>query len=167
MMNTVSKGAFSSKSSTTIRENHIFNEAQHSRQGMIKYLRTQYGLTLTFDGQTTRKPEPIYSLHVTTPDRQIFMPSADVSFEPHTAEYVCRIASTLIEEIGPERFIAVCSDNTGNTRKGRRLICSKYPNILDLADPCHKMHNWVKDIVALPHFRKVKALIAVFYISMY
>lgn len=130
----ISDGRYVSKSSTTIREAHLEKEAQMCRNYIIAHLSTQENLTITFDGQSIRKPQPIYTVHVTTADRRTFLVKGDISFESHTAEYVKRIISEVIEGIGAPCFAATCSDNTGNTRKGRRLICETYKNILDLAD---------------------------------
>ncbi len=53
------------------------------------------------------------------------------------------------------RFSGVVSDNTGNTRKARKLFCEKYPHILNMPDACHQMDKAVKDIVSLDEFKEV------------
>lgn len=62
----------------------------------------------------------------------------------------------LICSIGPERFAAVCSDNTGNTKKARKNITERFPAIMNLADVCHHLANTAKDISKLPEFQKVR-----------
>jgi len=66
------------------------------------------------------------------------------------------INSQVINSIGPERFAAICSDNTGNTRKARRNIAGRFPNIMNLADVCHHLANTAKDISRLPEFQGVR-----------
>jgi len=61
----------------------------------------------------------------------------------------------VVEAIGPNRFTAICSDNTGNTKNARRDVVKKYPTILNLADVCHHLANTAKDISNLPEFTKV------------
>ena len=60
--------------------------------------------------------------------------------------------------IGPFRFSGVCSDNTGNTRKGLGLTVTKWPKNLDLLDVCHLLSNTGKYICCLPKFKEVSHL---------
>ena len=69
----ISGGRYVSKSSTTIREAHLEKEAQMCRTYIIAHLSSQENLTITFDRQTIRKPQAIYTVHVTTADRRIFL----------------------------------------------------------------------------------------------
>ena len=61
----------------------------------------------------------------------------------------------VIARIGSWRFCATSSDNTGNTRKARKLLCQCYPNILNLQDACHLLNLAVKAIALLPEFKDV------------
>lgn len=44
-------------------------------------------------------------------------------------------------------FSLVVSDTTGNVKKCRRLICNKWPWILNCPDPCHQLNLMMKDIM--------------------
>jgi hypothetical protein len=61
-----------------------------------------------------------------------------------------------IEEIGPYNFSATCSDNTGNTSKGRRLTSTKYPHILNLQDADHELSLTINEICSLDFFKPVR-----------
>ncbi len=61
----------------------------------------------------------------------------------------------VMEQVGIDRFSAVCSDNTGNTRKARELLAKEIPGLLNLLDVCHHLHNTAKDITALIEFKVV------------
>jgi hypothetical protein len=61
-----------------------------------------------------------------------------------------------MESIGIERFIAISTDNTGNTRVAREILASRLPNILNLPDPIHHLNNTLKDISALTYFTIVR-----------
>lgn len=61
-----------------------------------------------------------------------------------------------MDTVGRSRFCAVSSDNTGNTRKGRRIICDTIKTILNLPDPAHHLSNMIKDILKLPYFKEVR-----------
>lgn len=61
----------------------------------------------------------------------------------------------VIDPIGRERFCAVSSDNTGNTRVARELLSARMPTLLNLPDPSHHINNTWKDIANLPYFMQV------------
>lgn len=44
-------------------------------------------------------------------------------------------------------FSLVVSDTTKNVKKCRRLICEKFPWILNCPDPCHQLNLLAKDLV--------------------
>ncbi|KAJ7577932.1 hypothetical protein C8J56DRAFT_716091, partial [Mycena floridula] len=44
-------------------------------------------------------------------------------------------------------FSLIVSDTTGNVKKARRLICEKWPWILNCPDPCHQLNLLMKDIM--------------------
>ncbi|KAG9078177.1 hypothetical protein FS749_009851 [Ceratobasidium sp. UAMH 11750] len=49
-------------------------------------------------------------------------------------------------EIGAKRIASVVSDNTNVTKKAWRDLAAKYPTIINLADPCHKLNLCIQDI---------------------
>lgn len=61
-----------------------------------------------------------------------------------------------MESIGVERFIAISTDNTGNTRVAREILVSRLPNIFNLPDLIHHLNNTLKDILALDYFTIVR-----------
>jgi len=61
-----------------------------------------------------------------------------------------------IEQIGPYWITGTCSDDAGNTSKGRRLLCTKFWHIFNMADACHGISNCIKDICALQVFKPVR-----------
>jgi len=76
-------------SSTTLVEKLIPAEAALVRKYQADFLRTCVNLTLTFDGGSTRKPSSVYTIHVTTAEREtLFMEGCDATDERHTAEYI-------------------------------------------------------------------------------
>jgi hypothetical protein len=68
---------------------HIPREAVYVCGKQIENLRSIKNLTLTFDGNTTRKPQSIYTVHATTPSREsYFLDAHEGSDERHTTEWV-------------------------------------------------------------------------------
>lgn len=82
-------------SSSKFVEVHIPSEAAKVRVLQLEHLGKRYNLTLTYDGGTTRKPQSVYTVHITTQDRRVFFVAGDeASREHHTAEH---IRSVIIE----------------------------------------------------------------------
>ena len=49
--------------------------------------------------------------------------------------------SQTISAIGPDRFIAICSDNTNVTKAARRKITAEHSFILNINDCVHHLHS--------------------------
>ena len=62
-----------------------------------------------------------------------------------------------IDEIGSHKFSAACSDNTGNTCKGRRLVSTNHPHILNLQDADHELSLTINEICSLDFFKPVSS----------
>ncbi|EUC60732.1 DUF659 family protein [Rhizoctonia solani AG-3 Rhs1AP] len=141
---------------STIRDIQIPETAAYIRGKQLDYLRTQFSLTLSFDGGSNRRSQSFYTVHVTTMDRQIFLLCADYAPRTsHNAQYIYKLLKAQIVKIGTERFAAVISDNASNMRAGRALVADEFPNILNLQDAVHHLHNTCKDLCGLPAFAKV------------
>ncbi|KAG8915683.1 hypothetical protein FRC00_001317 [Tulasnella sp. 408] len=108
---------------------------------------------------------PIYTPASSTTLRDSHIPQQAEFVRQKQMEYIKtqhNLTLTLdgvVEDIGPHRIAAMYTDDTGNTRKGRRLTCADYPHIINGKDPVHHMHNGCKDIARLPVFESVIAII--------
>jgi hypothetical protein len=72
-------------SSTTLVDTYIPQEACRIESHTLEYLQTCDNLTITFDGGTTRLPQSVYTIHIITPDRQVFLIEGnEASAESHT-----------------------------------------------------------------------------------
>jgi len=60
-----------------------------------------------------------------------------------------------INEIGTEKWAAICSDSTAVMKNSQREIVTSIPTMLDFNDVCHHLHNTIKDITTLESFRWV------------
>ncbi|KAE9396991.1 hypothetical protein BT96DRAFT_996174 [Gymnopus androsaceus JB14] len=131
---TVANPKYKVTSSSTFRNKHIPREAALVHQQTVKILRNHHNLTFTFDGNNTRGHESVYTGHFTTPDRQTFL---FCSYEDTTASHdhvwVKDHIFRALDEVGQERTSNLCSDSTGNTKKGRELAKIEHP-ILSLEE---------------------------------
>jgi hypothetical protein len=75
--------------SDQFEEKIIPSEAAYVRKQVLQILQKQENLTLTFDGNSTRKAQSLYTVHVTTKDRQsYFVDAYEGSDERHTAKWI-------------------------------------------------------------------------------
>ncbi|OJA07519.1 hypothetical protein AZE42_10753 [Rhizopogon vesiculosus] len=129
-------------SASKLEEYLIPTEAAFVRRYQLEHLRTCDNLSMTFDGETTRLPESVYTVHVITPDRFVFLfEGNEVSDESHTraAKHMFKVLDDIIH-VGPPRFSGICSDDTGNTRVARKTVQNKYPWIINMPDPSYRMN---------------------------
>ncbi|KAG8694473.1 hypothetical protein FRC08_008466 [Ceratobasidium sp. 394] len=165
------------KSSSYIAHGQIPMESCRIRQLALKELRKCHNMTISFDGGTAIRPVSFTKIHVTTPETRIphLMAGIEASGVSHTGsfyfkeldkasndvlqapKYVLTPMLQIIQEIGPLRFSGITCDSTGNTKLARELVHQAYPTIIVLADPCHQLHNTVKDIVKLPYFDECRS----------
>jgi len=83
------KSKYDPPSSTAFTEKLVPAEATLVRSYQIKFLGACVNLTLTFDSGATWKPSLVYTVHVTTADREtFFVEGCDATDERHTAEFI-------------------------------------------------------------------------------
>lgn len=83
-------GTYYPTSSDSFSNNIIPREAVLVRENMVNLLRGEENLTITFDGNTTRKPQALWTTHATTPvtRQSYFLDAHEGSDERHTALWV-------------------------------------------------------------------------------
>lgn len=80
---------YSPASSSKLEEYQIPAEAALARSQQLNHLRTCINLSITFDGQTTRRQESIYTIHIITPGRLVFLfDGHEASGDSHTANHL-------------------------------------------------------------------------------
>lgn len=147
-------------SSTTFVNNYIPKEAVAVRQSQLAELKKHNNLTLTFDGMSTREPQSLYTVHATTPSRETyFLDGYEDSTSRHTINWVKEKLFKTINEIGAEKWAAVCSDSTAVTKNSRKEIVMCIPTMLDFNNVCHHLHNTIKNITTLECFRWMISLL--------
>lgn len=81
-------------SSTTMNDSLIPVEAARTELEVVRFLKKQRNLTISFDGGKIRKPVALYTVHITTADRRTFLMDIDnASKLSHTGNYVFETAN--------------------------------------------------------------------------
>ncbi|KAJ7033550.1 ribonuclease H-like domain-containing protein [Mycena alexandri] len=139
---------------TILMDNHIMSEQERVRGLQLAYLKTQTRLSVSTDGGDIRCGENFYTVHASTSEgRSFILEGIECTLVSHTAEWIADTVMEVMKTVGIERFIAASSDNTGNTRGFRRILCERIPTMLNLPDPNHHLNNTIKDILKIPYFR--------------
>jgi hypothetical protein len=164
------------KVASTFSSIYIPAEAARVTQLAIEELKKQYNLNLGYDGGTTMRQQSIYTLHVTTPDREVYFIKGDeASGFSHTGVHIknliLEVSSVLfllavrsryfkvMDLIGRDQFASVGSDSTGNTKLGRELAQAAVPTLLIVPDPPHHLSNTIKDIAKIEYFQDVRCFV--------
>ncbi|KAJ7713729.1 ribonuclease H-like domain-containing protein [Mycena metata] len=146
---------------TILMDNHIMSEQERVRGLQLAFLKTQTRLSVSTDGGDIRCGENFYTIHTSTADgRSFILEGVECTLVSHTAEWIADTVMEAMKTVGIERFIAASSDNTGNTRGFRRIICERItylptylPTMLNLPDPNHHLNNTMKDVLKLLYFK--------------
>ncbi|KAG1743283.1 uncharacterized protein EDB91DRAFT_1081218 [Suillus paluster] len=130
-------------SCAVLTKSQIPNEAARIEDLQLQHLHTCDNLTITFDGNTTKLPESVYTIHVITPVHWVFLVEGDESSEvSHTGAKIHEV----LKKVGAKHFSGVASDNTGNTTLACSLLQDEFSWIIILPDSCHRMSSLCKDI---------------------
>lgn len=158
---TIANTRYHPMSSTTLVDDHIPGQAARVRKMTIEYLKTQFDLTVSYDGATTKRPQSVYTVHFTMADgRSFLIEGNEASDESHTGEHIARVLLTAMDLVGRLRFSGISGDSTGNTKAGRRFVCDVVRTIINLPDICHHTSLGCKDIGRLPMFEDVCSLLS-------
>lgn len=160
----IANNKYQPASSSKLVDNQIPKEASDIRKATIAYLKTQYDLTVSYDGATTKKPQSVYTVHATTADgRSFLLDGNETSSDSHTGEHISLVILSAMDLVGREHFSGISGDSTGNTKLARKIVCRKVPTLINLPDICHHTSLAIKDIGRLEMFDEVCDLIIKWY----
>ncbi|KAF7295941.1 DUF659 family protein [Mycena chlorophos] len=144
---------------STFSNNHIPFESARITEERYEHLRGGMFHGVSFNGGSLlrQSAEMVHMTeHVPDEGRESFLVHGDESSGvSHTGVHLAGIVDEPLQQVGPECFGYICSDNTGNTTVAREIINEKYPWIVILRDPCHHLSNTIKNICRLEYFVEV------------
>jgi Protein of unknown function (DUF 659) len=107
----------------------------------------EINLTIAFDGWTNPSGESIYDYCLITEERKEYLwLSKNYSDVFHTGAFLGDELIKVVENIGPEKLAGVVSDNASNACIARRILCEKYPHILNIRCVAHSINLITKDL---------------------
>ncbi|KAJ7915205.1 ribonuclease H-like domain-containing protein [Mycena leptocephala] len=135
-------------------DSHIMSEQERVRGLQIALHQRERRLTVSFDGGDLKSGEYFYTVHANTADgRSFVLEGIECTGVSHTAEWMANSVMEVMETVGVKHFSGGSSDNTGNTRGCRGLLCHRIPTFLNFPDPNHHLSLTCRDILLLPYFK--------------
>lgn len=114
-------------------------------------------IVIMLDGWTDINGISLINVVLGIPDI-IFFRAIDSKTESHTGEYIFKVISDVIEEVGPLKVQAVVTDNAASMKLSLKLLESKYPHLITYGCAAHGLHLMIKDLSKLPLFSRVQAM---------
>ena len=88
-------------SCTQLSEGHILAEQEHIKKRQIDFLKTQYRISISFDGGTIKSGDSMYTVHATTEDNHVMLlEGQDCTGISHTGEMI----ADLVERVSQFKF---------------------------------------------------------------
>lgn len=131
-----------------LTETLIIQEISRITLKVKRIIDEENNLTIAFDGWTNSTGQSIYDYCLITEERKEYLwCSKNYSDVPHhTGTFLGNEIIKIIDDIGPEKLAAVVSDNAPDARIARRILCEKYPHILNIRCMAHCINLITKDL---------------------
>ena len=113
-----------------------------------KIINQETNITIAFDGWTNLTGQSIYDYCLITEERKEYLwctkNYSEISH--HTGAFLGEEIISIVDNIGPKKLAAVVSDNAPDARVARKLLCEKYPHILNIRCMAHCINLITKDV---------------------
>ncbi|RHZ51352.1 hypothetical protein Glove_480g14 [Diversispora epigaea] len=120
-----------------------------------KKLETSNNLTLTLDGWTSKRNESLYNYIISTPSRKEYLIALkNYSSRSQTGKFLANEISTIVENIGSEKFAAVVTDAGSACRVARKKTQEMYSHIWDIRCAAHSLNLIAADLVKLDEIKQ-------------
>lgn len=100
--------------------------------------------------------QAVINFILSTP-KPVLYKSLCTELERHTGEYISEQIVTIIQEIGPEKFIGIVTDNAAAMEKAKTLIQNQYDFIYGYSCISHTLNLLVGDIMNLNSLKSIES----------
>ncbi|KAJ8969493.1 hypothetical protein NQ314_001718 [Rhamnusium bicolor] len=144
---------------TYLLANRLLNDEYDRVQVQVEEkLRQSENLSLQCDGWSNLRNESVINFIITTPD-PLFVKTVLTKTERHTGDYLESIITDVLEAYGPEKFMAIVTDNASNMKKGTKQCTAKYPHLISYGCLAHTLHLLCHDVLKLESVRRQLSII--------
>ncbi|KAE9546800.1 hypothetical protein FO519_009988 [Halicephalobus sp. NKZ332] len=105
-------------------------------------------LSMSSDGWTDVNGSRLINIIVHTPKPYLFN-SINATSDAHDGVFICKVLSSEIEKLGPQKIVALVTDNAPNMKAAWKLINQSYPWIVCEGCKAHGVDLAAKDLCKL------------------
>lgn len=91
---------------------------------------------------------------MTTPS-PVFLKSIETNHNRHTGEYIAHEISSVINEVGNDKVIAVVTDNASNMKADWKIVKDNFPDVSTVGCAAHGLNLLLQDISKIGTFNLI------------
>ncbi|CAH1736275.1 unnamed protein product [Aphis gossypii] len=100
------------------------------------------------DGWTNIRRESIINYVITTP-QPLFYKTSSTGAESHTAIFIAKEISVVLNEVGPKKVLGIVTDNAKNMKGAWKILQEKYNHLQPYGCVAHGLNLLAKDISSI------------------
>ncbi|CAI7761667.1 unnamed protein product [Closterium sp. NIES-54] len=104
------------------------------------------GVTVSSDMMTDRCGRPQANILLVNDSGAIFEQAVDCNMESKTGGYIASLLRPVIDKVGPENVVAVCTDGGSNYASAARKIADTWPHIQHVPCATHVLDLLMEDV---------------------
>ncbi|CAI5490134.1 unnamed protein product [Closterium sp. Naga37s-1] len=104
------------------------------------------GVTMSSDMMTDRCGRPQANVLLVNDSGAVFEQAVDCNMESKTGGYIASLLRPVIDEVGPENVVAVCTDGGSNYASAAKKIASTWPHIEHVPCATHVLDLMMEDM---------------------
>ena len=146
--------------------NPLLDKMSHDIESeLLSKLNDSNSLTIISDGWCNIRNESIINFIVAVSE-PFFYKSIEPGENRHTAEYMAQVFDDVINELGPQKVVALVTDSAVNMMAAHNIITTRYPHIQRIRCGSNTLNLLAKDIEKLAttndHINRCKELVKAF-----
>ncbi|CAI7848681.1 unnamed protein product, partial [Closterium sp. NIES-53] len=104
------------------------------------------GVTVSSDMMTDRCGRPQANVLLVNDSGAVFEQAVDCHMESKTGGYIASLLRPVIDKVGPENVVAICTDGGSNYASAARKIASTWPHIEHVPCATHVLDLMMEDV---------------------
>lgn len=102
-------------------------------------------IVLQSDGWTSVKVKSLINFMAVCDHIPIYLSMIDSKVDSHTGTYIANLIKTKINEIGPNKVLALCTDNAANMPLAWHILREEFPFLVCFGCAAHGLTLYAKD----------------------
>lgn len=131
------------------------NEVTDADRVKAQVLASANTIVMQSDGWTSVEGKSLINFMAVCDSTPIYLGTVDSKAESHTGAYIAELIEVKINEIGPNKVYALCTDNAANMRLAWDLLREEFPSPIGYGCSAHGMSLYARDIAKIPEIKAV------------